>query len=245
MALLEFDRVSVRYPIYNANAQSLRRQLVSLGTGGRVANDSLGVVTVTALDNVSFRADDGDRIGLVGHNGAGKSTLLRTMAGIYAPASGVVRRQGRVSTIFEIGAGLDPELSGYENVRRMGSLIGLSRREIDGALPDIEELTELGDFLSLPVRTYSSGMTTRLMFAVATAVPPEILLVDEILGAGDASFQARARDRVRDLVNRAAIFVFASHSPDQLRSFCNRFLRLDHGRLIEIAAEDLDGAFTG
>lgn len=239
MAHLRFQDVTVSYPIYNAHAQSLRRRVISFGTGGMLADNNQGVVTVTALSGVSFEINDGDRVGLVGHNGAGKSTLLRTMAGIYEPASGSVEREGRVSSIFEIGAGLDPELSGYENMRRMGMLIGLERDQIEAVTPEIEELTGLGDFLSLPVRTYSSGMTTRLMFAVATACPPEILLIDELLSAGDTSFQARAKERVERFIASSSILVLASHVDAILHQFCNRFFRLDHGTLIEVSADEL------
>lgn len=239
MAHIRFEKVTVSYPIYNAHAQSLRRQIISFGTGGKLADNNQGVVTVTALSGVSFEIKEGDRVGLVGHNGAGKSTLLRTMAGIFEPASGNVERKGRVSSIFEIGAGLDPELSGYENIRRMGMLIGLDRGQIEAATPDIEELTDLGEFLSLPVRTYSSGMTTRLMFAVATACPPEILLIDELLSAGDASFQTRAKERVEKLIASSSILVLASHVDVLLHQFCNRFFRLEHGTLVEISADEL------
>lgn len=237
MALIEFQDVTVQYPIYNTRAQSLRRQLLGMGTGGRF-NDEGGVVKVTALDRVSFRINSGDRVGLLGHNGAGKSTLLRTMAGIYAPESGTIMRQGRISTIFEIGAGLDPELSGHENIRRMGLLMGLSRAAVDAAIPEIADFTQLGDFLSLPVRTYSSGMTTRLMFAVATAIPPEIMLVDEMLGAGDAAFSARVEQRVASMVSASAIFVLASHSPTLIRRLCNRLFRLEHGALAEVSLDE-------
>jgi len=239
MAYLRFDGVTVSYPIYNARAQSLRRHIISLGSGGRLTDNDHGVVTVTALSDVTFQIEEGDRVGLIGHNGAGKSTLLRTMAGIFEPEAGTIAREGRVSSIFEIGAGLDLELSGYENIRRMALLIGLDRAEIDRAIPEIEELTELGNFLALPVRTYSSGMTTRLMFAVATACPPEILLVDEMLGAGDANFQKRAKARVENLIERSSILVLASHVDELLRQFCNRFFRLDYGSLVEISADEL------
>jgi ABC-type polysaccharide/polyol phosphate transport system ATPase subunit len=235
MTYIRLYNVTVRYPIFNARATSIRHQLINISTGGRLRND-VGAVSVTALRDVTMNID---RVGLIGHNGAGKSTLLRTLAGIYEPSEGRIERRGRISTIFEIGAGLDPELSGYENIRRMGLLMGLSLSQMDAAIPEIEELTELGDFLSLPVRTYSAGMTTRLMFAVATAVPPEILLVDEMLGAGDSGFQKRAEERINRLISSASIFVFASHSPELLRRHCNRFFELRHGAVTEVPAESL------
>src|SRR5947209_7337020 len=191
MARLEFEDVTVQYPVYDVRAKSLRSQLVRISTGGRIERSS-GVQIVTALRGVSFRFKDGDTVGLVGHNGAGKSTLLRTMAGVYQPSEGSVLREGRVATVFELGAGMDSELSGYENIQRMGMLLGLGQDEIRSHMGEIEAFTQLGPFLRLPVRTYSSGMTTRLMFAVATSTRPDILLVDEIFGAGDAEFQAKA-----------------------------------------------------
>lgn len=236
MAHIRFRNVTVQYPIYNVHSLSLRNQLVRIGTGGRLASDSSNIVTITALDNVSFELAEGDTVGLVGHNGAGKTTLLRTMAGIYPPALGQVHTQGKVSTIIELGAGLDVELSGYENIVRMGMLLGSSRAEMEAAIPDVESFTELGDFLSMPVRTYSSGMIMRLMFAVGTAIRPEILLIDEMFGTGDATFQEKAQARMHELISAAKIFVFASHSPDLIRRYCRRVFSLEHGALTELNA---------
>ncbi len=234
MARLVFDHVTVQYPIYNSRTQSLRHQLVAMGTGGRIAHGARRITTVTALNDVSFELVDGDSIGLIGHNGSGKTTLLRTMAGIYAPVSGTVIREGRVSTIIEVGAGMDAELSGYENIVRMGLLLEMSHPEIAAAVPGIEELTELGDYLAMPVRTYSTGMVMRLMFAVATSNRPDILLIDEMLGTGDATFQQKAQMRMREMIDSARIFVFASHSEELLRRHCRRLFRLEHGTLTEV-----------
>jgi len=233
MAHLVFDRVTLRYPIYSTGSMSLRNQLVRVSTGGKLSKESGNVITITALDNVSFELKDGDSVGLIGHNGAGKSTLLRAMAGIYHPAQGSITRHGKVGTIFEIGAGMDPELTGYENIFRMGMLLGLNKKEIVGMIPDIESFTDLGGFLTMPVRTYSSGMNMRLMFAVATAVQPEILLLDEMFGTGDAEFQAKAEERMMKFINDAKIFVFASHSMDLVKKYCKRIFRLEHGSIAE------------
>lgn len=237
MAKITFEHVTLQYPIYNAHGMSLRNQIVRIATGGRIEKEAGHITVVTALNDVSFELKDGDAIGLIGHNGAGKSTLLRTMAGIYQPALGRVERVGRVATVFEIGAGLEPELSGYENVFNLGMMMGMSYKQVKAILPDIEEFTELGDFLQLPVRTYSSGMTMRLMFAVATANTPEILLIDEMLSTGDASFQDKSKARIQKLIGAAKIFVFASHDPELIRTYCNRVFRLEHGKLAEVGME--------
>ncbi|KFC73757.1 ABC transporter ATP-binding protein [Massilia sp. LC238] len=236
MARLEFDRVTVQYPVYDVRAKSLRRHLMRVSTGGRIEAEGSGIQLVTALRDASFRLRDGDSVGLLGHNGAGKSTLLRTMAGVYCPSSGSVLREGQVATVFELGAGMESELSGYENIRRMAMLLGIGKREIAARLPDIEEFTQLGSFLHLPVRTYSAGMATRLMFAVATSTSPDILLVDEIFGAGDAEFQLKAATRMEALISSVRIFVFASHDIAALKRHCRRFFRLEHGLLCEVDA---------
>lgn len=234
MANIIFDNVTVQYPIYNAKSMSIRSKLMSISTGGYLSTSSNDLVTVTALRNANFEFKDGDAIGLIGHNGAGKTTLLRCMAGIYSPISGSIITEGRIATIIELGSGLDLELSGYENIFRMGMLLGATRHELECAVPDIESFTELGDFLSVPVSTYSSGMLMRLMFAVATAVKPEILLVDEMFGTGDSSFQKKAEERMLSLIQASKIFVFASHSTDLIRKYCNRIFRLEHGVMKEI-----------
>lgn len=233
MAYINFKNVVLEYPIYNAKSMSLRNQLVNLSTGGVLAKETSDVVTVRALDKVSFDLKDGDRVGLVGHNGAGKTTLLRTMAGIFQPISGEVKSEGRVSSIIELGGGLDNELSGYENIIRMGMMLGGTKLEMESSLPDIEEFTDLGNFLSMPVRTYSAGMLMRLMFAVGTSIRPEILLVDEMFGAGDASFRDKAESRMKRLIGDAKIFVFASHSQELIEKYCHKIFVLEHGKVTE------------
>ncbi len=239
MAHIVFDNVTLQYPIYNSKNMSLRNQLARIGTGGTLSQESSDIVAVTALNQVNFELRDGDAIGLVGHNGAGKTTLLRAMAGIYKPIAGKVSIEGSTSTIIDLGAGMDPELSGYENILRMGLMLGSSRQQMDARTEDIERFTELGDFLKVPVRTYSSGMVMRLMFAVATSVQPEILLIDEMFSTGDAEFQKKARSRMADLIDAAKIFVFASHDPELIRQFCKRVFRLSHGKLDETSFADL------
>jgi ABC-type polysaccharide/polyol phosphate transport system ATPase subunit len=239
MAKLYFDNVSIHYPIFNSRTMSIRNQLVRIATGGIIEREEGGVQIVSALNNVSFQINDGDAVGLVGHNGAGKSTLLRTMAGVYAPATGHVTREGRVATLFDMGAGMDPELSGRENIWRMGFLLGMSRTQINDEMSAIEDFTQLGDFLELPMRTYSTGMAMRLMFAVATSTAPEILLVDEVFGTGDFEFQKKAKVRMQTLLQSVKILVFASHAMTLVREHCNRFFLLEHGVVREIDESEL------
>ena len=232
MARITLENVTVEYPIYHVRSMSLRNNLLAISTGGRLSREALGVVSVTALDGISVDLTDGDRIGLVGHNGSGKSTLLRTMAGIYEPVKGKVGIVGRVSTVFGLGAGLELELTGYENIVRMAMMLGATRGEAEALIPDVEEFSELGNFLSVPVSTYSDGMRTRLSFGVATAAHPEILLVDEVFGAGDAEFQKRAQRRMAEFIEKSSIFVLASHSPQQIGELCDRTIHLEHGRIV-------------
>jgi ABC-type polysaccharide/polyol phosphate transport system ATPase subunit len=234
MAHIKFRNVTLQYKIYGPEAKSLKHNLLSIGTGGRLFRDIKNTVSITALNNISFEFSDGDAVGLIGSNGAGKTTLLRTIAGIYTPIAGLIEISGKIATIFDLGAALDSELTGYENIYRMGMLLEIKKNEIDLLLPSIEEFTELGDFLDVPVRTYSSGMLMRLMFAVNTAKMPEILLVDETFGTGDKFFQEKAHNRMKHIVSGAKIFVFASHSNALIENYCNRVFELSHGELREI-----------
>ncbi len=188
--------------------------------------------TVRALNEVSFQIHSGERLGLIGPNGAGKSTLLKVLSGIYPPKRGQVTVQGRVSPLFEFATGFEMEASGWDNIRTRCLLLQMSAREIELKLPDIAAFTGLGQFLDWPVRTYSSGMLLRLAFAASTAVAPDILLLDEVMAAGDASFIEKARRRMNELVERTDILVFASHNLGTLPDFCARTIFLSHGRIV-------------
>ena len=232
MAKIKFENVTLEYLIYNSRSMSLRNQLMHIGTGGKLSKETKDIVTIKALDNISFELQDGDTVGLIGHNGAGKTTLLRAMAGLLHPISGNITREGKIATIIELGAGLDAELSGYENIFRMGMLLGLAKAEIEKLVPEIEEFTELGNFLSAPVRTYSSGMQMRLMFAVATCSKPEILLIDEMFSTGDADFQVKAAERMKNIIQNSKILVFASHDHELIKKFCKKVFKMNHGNMV-------------
>ena len=234
------NNVTIDFPIYGAGSRSLRQTLFAR-TGGLIRHEGAGRqqrVIVRALDNVSFALHNGDRLGLIGHNGAGKSTLLKVLAGVYTPDSGSIRIEGRVSPLFSSAPGLDPDDNGYENIKTCGMFLGMSFEEINRKLPDIVEFCELGEYLDLPVRTYSSGMVTRLGFAIATAIDPDVLLLDEGIAAGDARFAARAEGRMQALIQRTRILVLASHSDALIKSMCNRAILMEKGRLIEIGPID-------
>ncbi len=233
MASIRLEKVSVSFPIYDASSRSLKKRLLSGTTGGLIKEDpaSGGISIVQALDEVTLSFEHGDRVGLVGHNGAGKTTLLRVLANIYEPNSGRVAVEGHVAPLFDISLGMDPESSGYENIVLRGLFLGLRRAEIRKRVDEIAEFTELGNFLELPIRTYSAGMRMRLAFAISTSIDPDILLLDEGIGAGDASFLDKAKKRLDSFTGKAAIIVLASHSEGLVRKMCNKAVLLTHGKV--------------
>jgi lipopolysaccharide transport system ATP-binding protein len=187
---------------------------------------------VEALKDINLDINRGERVGLMGLNGAGKSTLLKVLAGIYPPTSGRVERRGHVCPMFEFATGFEMNQSGWDNIRIRGLLLGMSPAEIESKLHEIAEFTELGEFLSYPVRTYSSGMFIRLAFAVSTSINPEILLLDEVMGAGDIRFAEKAKKRMFEFMEQGKILVFSSHNAELLSTFCERTIWLDKGQVV-------------
>ena len=231
MAYIEFNNVCVDFPIYNANGRSLKKRLIQVATGGQLGSDQQGRVVVRALEGLSFTLKDGDRVGLLGHNGAGKSTLLRLLSGVYEPSSGAARIEGEIGSLIDISLGIDPEATGRENIYLRGGLLGMTRSEIAAQIDEIIEFSELGDFVDMPLRTYSTGMHLRLAFAVSTVVRPEILLMDEWLSVGDEGFKHKAEARMSELVRSTNILVIASHSRELVLHTCNRIIWLEHGKI--------------
>lgn len=229
-ALIAVEGVSVLFPLYHGNARSLKKMVVAAASG-RLGSDQRHRVVVEALRELDFKLVSGDRLGLVGSNGAGKTTLLRTLAGIYEPAIGRVRIQGSLNALLDPSLGMNLELTGRENIMLRGLYNGLPRPMLARLEEDVAEFAELGDFLDLPVRIYSAGMVVRLGFALATAIKPQILLMDEWFLAGDAAFMAKARSRLEEMVRGAEILVLSTHSTDIVRSWCTRVLWLDQGRI--------------
>ena len=230
MARIRFDNVGFTYPLLDGS-RSFRVALDHKIGGVIRKGASKKTVGIVALDGISCEFVEGDRVAVVGRNGAGKSTLLRIIAGVYPPTQGSVTVDGRVSGLLAIGLGIEPEDTGIENIYAIGLYLGLSKAHIESQLDEIAEFTELGEFLEMPVRTYSRGMHLRLAFAVATCFHPEILLLDEIFGAGDRQFAAKAEQRMRTFLARASIVVMTSHSMPLVRSHCNKAIWIDQGHL--------------
>jgi ABC-2 type transport system ATP-binding protein/lipopolysaccharide transport system ATP-binding protein len=234
MSEIELRNVGVEFPIYDVNTRRLvRTDLLRRRLGGRLGERKQDArVVVTALSDVTLGIPHGARVGLIGHNGAGKTTLLRVLAGIYHPSRGEIRVDGRVSPLFDVTLGMEYDATGYENISILGMLLGLSREDVRRAIPEIEEFTGLRGYLSLPVRTYSAGMQMRLAFAMMTAVTPEIVLLDEAIGSGDAAFRRSMQHRLHQFLSQSSIMVLASHSDDLIRQFCTRGIVLEGGEIV-------------
>lgn len=232
------ESVSVDFPIYDITGRSLRSDLLNMRVGGTIHATKKHRVVINALENIDLVLSDGDRVGLVGHNGAGKSTLLRVLAGIYEPVRGRITVNGRVVPVFDLTLGLDMDSTGLENVYLRGLFLGFSRREIERLIKDIAEFSELGDYMYMPLRTYSSGMLVRLAFAVSTCVQPDILLLDEMIGAGDATFIDKVEKRLAQFVGTANIVVVATHSAGTLKRWCNKAVLMHHGRALAVGGVD-------
>jgi ABC-type polysaccharide/polyol phosphate transport system ATPase subunit len=231
MAHIKIENLSLSYPVIRVGS-TIREAAVYGMTGGLIKRGP-GISTVEAIRNLTMDIQSGDRIGLLGHNGAGKSTLLRTMAGIYQASSGTLDIDGRIGSMLDIGFGIDPEETGWENLRFVFNLIAEDRSKIPELIQEIADFTELGEFLYMPVRTYSAGMQMRLSFGIATASSPNILLMDEVIGAGDAGFYVKAEQRLQRIADTAEIIVLATHSLDLITSWCTKVAWLEKGEMLE------------
>lgn len=230
MTHLTAFNISVDFPLYHSDNRSLKKTILSR-SASRFGKDQKSRPVVQALRDISFTLRSGDRLGLVGANGSGKTTLLRALSGIYQPTNGSLSIEGQLTSLLDPGQGMNMDMTGRENIRLRGYFHGMPKSDIARLEADVEDFAELGEFLNLPVRSYSSGMIVRLAFAMATAILPEILLMDEWILAGDAGFMEKAKHRVELMVRQADILVLASHSAAILAEWCNRLIWLDQGRI--------------
>ncbi len=226
--MIEIKDVSMRFRLENNRVASLKEFVT------RKLSGKLSYTEFWALKHISLSVRQGEVLGLIGRNGAGKSTLLKVISGILKPTQGTVTRKGNLVPMLELGSGFDFELTGRENIFLNGAVLGFSEDFLKSKLDEIIAFSELGQFIDVPIRTYSSGMLARLAFSIATMVDPEILIVDEILSVGDEAFQAKSRARMMELMGGGTTVLFVSHSMEQIREMCDRVVWLEHGEIKQI-----------
>lgn len=228
---IQVRNLTIDLPIQDLNANSLRRKLFNYTVGGRFLKNKKDEVIIRALEDVSFEVENGERVGIVGHNGAGKTTLLRAVAGVFEPNKGSVIIDGKITALFGAGIGLDIEATGLENITLMGAYLGVEIKPTDPVVEEIINFCELNNYIELPVKTYSTGMLGRLAFAVATSLKPDVLVLDEWLGAGDQFFLKKAQIRVNKFVDEAKVVLIASHSDALIESMASRVVWLERGKV--------------
>jgi lipopolysaccharide transport system ATP-binding protein len=231
MAYITLKDASADFPVYNSTSRSWKKAVLNVATGGRVIGSEKRHIVVRSLDALNLDIGEGERVGLVGHNGAGKSTLLRMLSGVYEPTSGKCDVDGKIKSLIDISLGIDSEATGRQNIFLRSAMMGIPAKTVEANIEEIIAFSELGQYIEMPVRVYSSGMHLRLAFAVSTFMAADILLMDEWISVGDQGFAEKAEARLRELVDRSKILVIASHSPDFLRSICTRLIWLEHGEI--------------
>lgn len=236
MAYIKLDNVSVEIPIFNSQGRSLKKKLIGMATGGKIGLTEKGKTVVKSLSDISLEIKPNERLGLLGHNGAGKSTLLRVLGKVYEPTCGRAIIEGSIGSLISISLGIDSEATGVENIFLRAALLGISKEQVIKDLDSIIEFSELGEFINMPVRTYSTGMHMRLAFAVSTMIRPDILLMDEWLSVGDKSFQSKAESRLNNLIENSSILVLASHSRSLIERCCTKVAWLEHGQIKKIGS---------
>lgn len=226
--------VGVVFPVFDVYQRSFKKTFLQAATGGGLKAFSKGFARIEALKNINLDIKEGDRVALVGHNGSGKTTLLRVLAGVYVPTTGCLHKQGKITSLLDAMLGMDGEATGRENIRIRGIFLGLTPGEINTVSEEIIAFSELGDFINMPVRTYSSGMVLRLAFSISTCIHPEILLMDEWMSVGDEQFRQKAEKRLLEFIDKAGILVFATHDGELAKRLCNKMVFLEHGEITAI-----------
>lgn len=229
---IKLNNVSVRFPIYDAKQRSFKQTMLNAATGGKIIQNTGKFTEIEALKNINLDIKEGDRVALIGHNGSGKTTLLRVLAGVYAPVEGSISVKGKITSLLDSMLGMDGEATGIENIKLRGLFLGLRPKQTNQLIDEIVDFSELGDFINMPVRTYSSGMVLRLAFAISTSTQPEILLMDEWMSVGDEQFRNKAEKRLEQFVDKAGILVMATHDHGLAERVCSKHIHLEHGCII-------------
>ncbi len=224
---LKVEDVSIRFNLSKEKVDNFKELIIK-----KIKGEKIRFNEFWALKNVSFRLNKGDRLGILGLNGAGKSTLLKVIAGVYKPTTGKVTRYGHIAPMIELGAGFDPNYTGRENIFLYGSVLGFSRSFLEEKYQEILDFSELGEFIDVPIKNYSSGMKARLGFSIATVVEPEILILDEVLSVGDAKFRKKCEKKMQRMFDHGVTVLFVSHSLAQVKRLCNKAILMEHGQLI-------------
>ena len=243
---IKLKNVTIDFPVFGANTRSIKNKLLSTYKKNNIQKKSDNSISIIrALNNISFTLSDGDTVGLIGANGAGKSTLLRVLTNVYEPVYGTVEICGKITSLIDFNMGLDVESTGIENIKLLSLLQGQEMTNIDSSIDYIAEFSGLGEYINMPVRSYSSGMQLRLAFSIATNIVPEILILDEVVNVGDANFINSTRKKINEIMESSKIVVLASHEPSLIQSICNKVIWLDNGELKFIGGtkEGLDRYF--
>jgi ABC-type polysaccharide/polyol phosphate transport system ATPase subunit len=228
---IRVSELTIDLPLQNVSANSLRRKIIDIAIGGQFFRKNNDGLSIRALDRVNFSVKNGERVGVVGHNGAGKTTLLRALAGVFEPNKGVIEVEGKVTALFGAGIGLDNDATGLENIKLMGAYLGVDLSKNDSRVEEIIDFCDLNNYIELPVKVYSTGMLGRLAFAVATSLQPDVLIMDEWLGAGDQFFIKKAQDRVNKFVESAKVVILASHSDALIEKIASKVVWLERGQV--------------
>ena len=238
MSRINLINVGLEYTIYEGIDRSLKSKVFNFSIGGAISKDSKGNTNIVALKDICLDIKEGDRVGILGHNGAGKSTLLRVLSGAYIPQHGEINIEGRTSALFNSNLGIDPSATGYENIILRGLVLGFTKKKIQDCVKEVADFSGLGPFLDMPLRTYSEGMILRLAFSINTCIEPDILLMDEWLGAGDKEFIVKAEKKLNSLVDQSSILIIASHEVQRIRDLCDTAILMSHGEIIQFGPAD-------
>lgn len=247
MSNITVENLAIKFRIYHDNSPSLKDSFSNLLKRGKKSTYS----DFWAIQDISLEINAGDRVGIVGHNGAGKSTLLKALCGVYKPHNGCISLNGKVAPLLEIGAGFHPEFTGRENIYLNGAILGYNKQQLKKIEPEVIAFSELEEFIDNPVKYYSTGMYMRLAFSLATAIHPDILILDEVFAGGDAAFITKARSRMHEFIDKANIMIMVSHDHKLISSLCNRVIWLDHGKIVAdgepsiVIEQYLDGKHDG